>query len=319
VAAGFPPGALRQAVDDADVVVLVGGSNLFDTGTALGLSTVRLLQLSLPGFAGARRGRRVWLLGHTLGPFRVRAGRALAAALLSRAERVVVRESESARLATQLGSVAPIVATDMAMDVSPRLTARVHDLLRRNVLLDRSFAVVTVRRAPYDEASVDDRLERELVRGVAAILHDELVDAVVIVAHVLGPTAVEDDRVASRRLRDRAAAHIGPHRLRLIEDDLAPDELAALYGAAQFVIGERFHSVLLALGAGTPAYAISYFTKKASGMMADLELGEFHCELGNVDGEHMADGARALCAADTRRRVHEAAARARDRLQAALP
>jgi colanic acid/amylovoran biosynthesis protein len=150
------------------------------------------------------------------------------------------------------------------------------------------------------------------------LVTSHVVDAVAVVTNVLGPSRVEDDRGPSRTLHDGLAARVGRQRVCLVDDDLAPDELAALYGAATLVVGERFHSVLLALAAGTPAYAISYFTNKAEGMMQDLQLGEFHCRLGDVDGADIHMRSVQLVTPATRRRVHKAVGGARDALEAVM-
>jgi polysaccharide pyruvyl transferase WcaK-like protein len=272
----------------------------------------------MPALVAARSGRAVWLLGHTLGPFRSRAGERIAAHVVRRADRVVLREATSLDVARRLGATDPVVAGDMALELRPRRSSKVAAVLERAGVVDRHFAVVTVRRAPYGDVADDDRLGIELIRAMRQLLDDGLVEVVVMVAHVLGPTAVEDDRTATRHLFDHARHVLGTDRVRLVEDDLAPDELAALYGAARLVIGERFHSVLLALAAGTPAYAISYFTRKASGMMHDLGLDEFHCELREADGDRIGRGAVALCDPQTRARVDDAVSHARKTIDGAL-
>lgn len=317
IAVGRRGSRLATAVAQADVVVLVGGSNLFDIGTGMGLSTLRLLHLLLPAIGASRASRPVWVLGHTLGPFDSRLGHRLAGRVLRRAQRVVVREALSLDVAVSLG-VHATLATDLALALRPRQTPRVTRLLKRIGLWDIPFAAFTIRRSPYGTDFDNRRLRIQLTEAMARIAIDRPALRFVVVAQVLGPTRIEDDRVPARDLFEEARARLGADRVALVEDDLTPEELSAVYGAAEVVVGERFHSVLLALAAGTPAYAISYFTTKAGGIMADLGLGAFHAELADVDGDLLGRAAIALCHPDMREVVADAVAGARRTLDDAF-
>jgi colanic acid/amylovoran biosynthesis protein len=310
---GHVPRRLAAAIGDADAVVLVGGSNLFDTGTGFGVSSVRLLQFALPGFAAEAMDRQVWVLGHTLGPFESRIGRRTAARLLRRADHVVLREEFSMPVARSLGAGHPVVAADMAFAVDPDLSPRVARVLVTAGLCPGGFAVLTVRHSPYGGAATDDRLVAELAATARGLIADGVVAKVAVVVHTSGPTPVEDDRMMSARVVD-AASTGGQDDVVLVDADLSPAELAALYGEARLVIGERLHSVILALRAGTPAFAISYFTTKAPGVMAACGLPDMQCAVADVTSARLRESARRLCQPEVRGLVRARVAELRARL-----
>ena len=127
-----------------------------------------------------------------------------------------------------------------------------------------------------------------------AIAFDRYIDAVaalikhvswkgytpVLVTHVAGPSAHEDDRLAIRLLRTR------------IEDiehfwvDFSGNcgDLKSIYGCMDYLVGTRFHSVIFAQDGGVPSLAIAYGGNKAFGIMKDMGLAEYVVDIENIDG-----------------------------------
>jgi len=213
----------------------------------------------------------IW--GHSLGPFADRLSLSLTSRVLANAELVAVREKISYDIALQMDVPRDKLRLipDPAFAIEPHYSERLKLALQGHGLLPNDFIAVTVR--PWLSLPRQDfghyldgiaKMSRRLVdRGLAS--------HIAVVVHAMGPNQNENDLVASKmlmeRLRDAPAI--------LVDDDFSPEELCALYGQSRFVIGTRFHSVILALAAGTPAYAISYFGPKAVGMMQDLGMGEW--------------------------------------------
>jgi colanic acid/amylovoran biosynthesis protein len=199
--------------------------------------------------------------------------------LLDDAELVGVRDPLSKANLTDAGVPAAHVATmlDNAFWVEPSYTDRVDDVLRRHDLHRRAFLAVTckelgpVRNGPYVDA--------------LACCIDELVpgnfERVALVPNTWSPYGVDkDDRAVTMRVRDRLRR---PDLAVLVDEDLGPDELAALYGRAAVVLGTRLHSVILALVGGAPVVAMSYEPVKTHGVMALLGLGDFVVDLEALD------------------------------------
>ena len=265
-----------------DRVVLVGGSNLFDTGRIGVLGTLRLLQCVLPALAAQNLGVRYALVGHTLGPVETRLGRALMRRVVNGASLVVVREELSAafvndELGLNLGDRLA-VSPDVAFVTEPADADRVRDLVGCHAR-DERVAILVPRSYHHRDDVRDSRLVGELVRLGRLALHTSMATVVLVFSQCLGPTAIEDDRIIARRV---AAAD---PRFRLVEDDLAPAEVAQLFSMSRFVVAVRLHAVILALSVGTPVHAIEYFTNKTRGVLASFGLDEHWSEFDSFDAE----------------------------------
>jgi polysaccharide pyruvyl transferase WcaK-like protein len=163
-----------------------------------------------------------------------------------------------------------------------------------------------VRRHPYLSDEASGRLVDTLASAAKALRRDGTVAQVAVVAHTCGPTEVEDDREISARL----AAAIGDGTP-VIEADLSPPELAALYGHAAVVVSVRLHGSLLSLVGGTPTFAISYFTAKTDGVMETIGMSDQVAAYEAGDGALLAERVRALVDPAARERARAAAEQSR--------
>jgi colanic acid/amylovoran biosynthesis protein len=254
------------AIRQADLVVVNGGASIYSHRHSP-LAWINLFRVLLPVLYASRAGRSCVFLGHSLGPFPDMPSRRFASFVLRRADRVIVRESSSGELATELGVDASRlqVAPDVAFALEPRATERVSKLLAQHGLGTGRFWVVTVRQIyqTTQRAVRTDRFVEEMARFVEATLAAGDTDKIVLFAHTIGPVENEDDRPIAHRLK----ALLDDARVIVVDEDLDAGEIAAFYGHAALLIGTRLHSVILALVAGTPVVAIAYFGTKAQGTM----------------------------------------------------
>jgi polysaccharide pyruvyl transferase WcaK-like protein len=280
-AVGRPPRALRDAIDSVDLLVLIGGSNIFDTGRRPPMGTLRLLQSILPALVARRRGTPYVLLGHTLGPVKTRVGRRLLRSVVGNAGLTVVREAHSADFVRDELHLEPgerlQVAPDLAFALEPTRTPRLDEVLAP--LRDTRFAVLVPRSYHHPDPARDDRLVGELTALGRAALDAGMVDTVLVFAQCSGPTPIEDDRVTAARI-----AGADP-RFRLVDVDLGPGEVAELYRHATFVVAVRLHAVILALSVGTPVHGIEYFTNKTRGVFAQFGLAGHWSEFDSFDAD----------------------------------
>ncbi|MGH9279911.1 MAG: polysaccharide pyruvyl transferase family protein [Acidimicrobiales bacterium] len=304
-------GALPGCLDGADLVVMQGGSNVFDSGRGVVLGFLRLAQVLYPAWAASRAGVPTVFLGHTLGPFPPGPARWLVRRVLRRSRSVVVREPRSHHLAERLGVPADVVRTapDLAFAVTPDDSGLVEQILVGHGLRNRDFAVFAIRRHPYRGERERRALITTLARAARRLMDEGVVAQVVVVAHTVGPTPVEDDREISRHL----AVEIG-RAVPVVERDLTPPELAALYAHARVVVSVRLHGAVLALSAGTPAYAISYFTAKTSGVMDALGMGDQVASYDHLDEDELVARVRALVGPEAHARAAAAARGCREAL-----
>ncbi|MET0603625.1 MAG: polysaccharide pyruvyl transferase family protein [Baekduia sp.] len=281
-----------------DLVIVIGGSDIYeDPDVRSLLSVTRLLSVLYPAWAAARLNIPVVLAGHTLGPFPHRAGTALARRMLAGARRAALRESTSLEIAHGLGLRDAVVAPDMAFATAAARTPRVE------ALLSPSAPVALVLRAHPHAGEEADRRVAEAVAAVGRrLIADGSADQLLVMAHTLGPTPVEDDRPVARRL----AALLADQPMRLVEDDLSAEELAALYGGCRAVITVRLHAAILALAHGTPAFAIAYMTRKTEGVMVKAGLPDAWCAYDEATTERIMKALPELLADGTRERLDAA-------------
>lgn len=224
----------------------------------------------------------IW--GHSLGPFVDKFSLSLTARVLVNAQLVAVRESFSYDIALQMGVPRKKVRLipDPAFGIQPCYSERLTQVLQAHDLSPGDFIAVTVRqwKSLYFHHYLDGiaQISRRLV-------YKGFVKRIAIVVHTLGPIEIENDLVASKMLLEC----LRDVPVSLVYEDLSPEEMCALYGQSKFVIGTRFHSVILALAAGTPAYAISYFGPKAVGIMQDLGMGEWVTTLDDLKVNEVVD------------------------------
>lgn len=260
-----------KAIADAELVISKGG-HIFYAKKDSFHEWAQLLKMLYPLIVALRFRRPFLILGQSLGPFQGRIARRIASYYFGKARGIMVREGLSLETARELGLDMSKVSLvpDLAFFLRPESTPRLKSLLARTGLEAQDFLAVTVRQWPPSFNGKEPGQISAFILEMAKLI-EQLVSAgrfskIAIVAHAMGPLVIEDDRWPSRQLFG-LLERLGD-RIVLVEDDLSPGELAALYGAAKVLVGTRFHSVIFALAAGTPAYAISYFGPKAPGIMS---------------------------------------------------
>lgn len=274
---GRTPRTLKKLVSQADAIVVVGGSNLHDSTSVNFLaSAARLYTLIAPIPPAVGAGRPVLLLGHTLGPFpdERRLANAMARRMIGLADLAVVREAESIPVAECLGIARIELAPDMAFALEPRATPRVRSIVEALAVPAGQTAVVAVRRHPYLGRGADARIIDELSSTIGGLVAQGSCRAVMVVAHTIGPTPIEDDRYLSQVLAHRIRGQHPNLPVVYLQDDLSASELAWLYGQMACMIAVRLHAAILAMLTGTPTFAIAYFTHKTTGVMSAMGLAD---------------------------------------------
>lgn len=270
-------------ISECDVVISKGGHMFYAARRWHVMEWANLFSHLYPLLVARKLGKPVVLWGHSLGPFADPGARRMASWILSGAKVVGVRESLSYNVALGLGidSKKVRLIPDLAFAVQPRATDRVAAAVRAKGLTAGAFLAVTVRQWKRVSWEAYNRYLKAIA-DVARLLYKEgFCNEVAVVVHTQGPTQEENDLGPSRRLLEL----LSDVPAVLVDEDFAPDELAAFYGKAKFLLGTRFHSVILSLVGGTPAYAISYFGPKAHGIMRDLGMGDLVVNLDGIDSK----------------------------------
>jgi colanic acid/amylovoran biosynthesis protein len=262
------PGRARsrstRALVDAGLIVSKGGHVFVERETLRGV--LSLWMTVWPLVLGWRLGIPTVVFCSSVGPYATRASRILNSFVLRRVSLILARDPLSHEAAVQLG-VAPsrvVEVPDSVFGFEPPSQDETGAVVRQLGLEESTFGVLTVRRV--GDRSTTDAFLDDLAMAARTALRAGLVDRLVVVVQVDGPTAT--DLPVSQRLVDA----VGDPRVTLIDDDLSPRELMALYAAASFVVGTRMHSTIFAMVAGTPAVAIAVRGAKARGIYRGLGI-----------------------------------------------
>lgn len=248
----FMPRAIQRVLS-ADAVITRGDALFVDRPSVRGLMSV--WAANFPGVLASRWGVPAILSGTEIGPFEHRASRMLARAILRRADLVIARNTASFEEALALG--VPRERVDEVPDPAFSFERPHPDAIesaRKLYARDKGrFGIVTVGvDTPIPGMREALAALRTTLRG---LLDDSTIDQVLVVVQVDGKHI--SDRMASREFVEQAA----DPRISVVEDDLAPDALVALFGAAAFTLGTRMHMGILSLVAGTPTFVIALWPK----------------------------------------------------------
>lgn len=309
-----------RIISDSDLVISKGGHIFYSRSSSVrGWSS--LVTHLYPLIVARRFGVSYVILAQSIGPFKGFVGRFIAKTVFNGAKTILLRERISYGVAEEIGvdMSKVLVVPDVAFWLQADMSQKVKDLLMKYSLQGMKFWVVTVRTWPPRDVSEaglnENRYLKEMARFISGALETGLTDRIVLVAHAIGPIKIEDDRLPTRQLMKNLEGF--REKINIIDDDLKPAELVALYGSAELLVGTRFHSVIFALAGGTPVIAISYFGPKARGIMKLLDMEDFCIDIEQFTSEEVLKCLKAL-QVETRVLIREKVAGLRDQLKQTL-
>jgi polysaccharide pyruvyl transferase WcaK-like protein len=238
------PRAVARAVGRAQGVVFAGGTIFKTLHPRSGRRPLELLRNSLGVCAAARAaGVPLALAGVGAAPLATRRARALARGVVNRADLLVLRDAESARLLAEAGAQSPFrVGADASwarIEPPAAPTARgdavivaLSHLAGGPGLAARLALVLT----PLQRAGLRLRLQPWQVLGAGA-----------------------DDDLALAR----AVAELLPAPAEIVPPPATLDDARDLFAGARLVVALRFHALVAAAAAGVPAIAYAHEAKLA--------------------------------------------------------
>lgn len=272
-------GAELTALARADVVISLGGGYL--RGGPDFPSDLSVAFLLLPLWISQRLRVPVVSAPQSYGPFPTRFQRWAARTVLSRNTVVSSREGISTQMLEELGVPRRIVRQDV--DSAFAFSGGSDRPWRRELGLADGEMMVLMTARQYLKPAAQAAYEEALAKTILHILNGDERTRVVLAPQVTCAFQEDDDRIVSRRIA-QLAAH---PRLLLVDDDtISHHDIMALYSAADFMVGTRFHSVIFSLLAHVPCIAVSY-ERKGRGIMRDLGLEKWVIDMADVDAERL--------------------------------
>lgn len=280
--------ALKDTISvyfEADLVVSAPGNFLYSSGK---FGFTFLVITYTMGYA-LLAGKPLYLLPQSVGPLRRNRDRKLLRWILNRARIVMIREPLSKEELLNAGVNNPrcYLMPDLAFALQGApLQEAIAQLRAWNVDInaDRPLLGVTVINwgARTAKEGLQIRYEEALIRAITYFL-DNFGGKALFFPQVRSKAFVNDDLTVARRI----TARLGKERhVLLIEEDLSPELLKAIYGLMDIFVGTRMHSNIFALSQGVPVIAIAYFPK-TRGIMQMLGLEEWVLDIEKIAPESL--------------------------------
>ena len=152
----------------------------------------------------------------------------------------------------------------------PYLESKGFDKNKKNI-------AITLRPYRFDGYKNADDLYRNYLNEIVLFIETQINRGycISLVAHTLGPSAHEDDRIALMDVYIKLGEHLKPSVVYLEDFGLTCRQIQKLYSYYDFLVGTRFHSVIFALNEKTPSIAIAYGGNKSYGIMKDIGVPEY--------------------------------------------
>jgi colanic acid/amylovoran biosynthesis protein len=265
---------VEEAIDAADLIVSKGGQYFaFPKNGRMPL--LHMLVFAYPMLYALRIGKRSVYYSHSVGPFHSRRLKWLMKFLCNHSKACLLRETISLNLLRELkvdeNKIDVVPDAAWALKIAPQISG----VLASNRLQAGKFVAISARDlAVTDHGEATSRqYEQSLVAAICWLVKERGLQ-VALVAHTQGPIPEEDDRIPSWRIYELLPDNV-KSMVKVVEHDLSPSEIAALYGSSRLLIGTRFHALLLAMAAGTPVVGIPYFGNKTTGTFRDVGLQDY--------------------------------------------
>lgn len=265
-----------------DLVVVKGGGFLHSYGSVVD-PYIMFFQLFDVYLAHQYR-IPVVMMPNSIGPLKNKLARRIVVKGLQKCNHVFVREGVSKNFVNSLG-ISCLKAPDLGFYLKESDKAYELYLKEKGIPIEQGKNVaITLRPYRFDSVANAELLYEEYIsnmgKAIATLIEKERYN-VTLVAHTIGPSAHEDDRIALLDIKSRLKNLKGLYYLD--DTNLNCRAVEKIYQYFDLVIGTRFHSVIFALNVGTPAIAISYGGNKAVGIMKDIGIDEYVLPIENPD------------------------------------
>ncbi|MCM2131185.1 polysaccharide pyruvyl transferase family protein [Larsenimonas rhizosphaerae] len=270
------PRAYNEAIDTLaayDYIIQVGGSFIVD---AYGFTQLDII------FGAKMAGRKVYLIGHSVGPFEHKQFRELCQNLLPYPETIVLREHVSEDILKKAGIYLDNLG--YGADTAWLMPESQHvDLTVINPDNKPMVGITARRLAPFDSVL---GVSQEAYEQQMASTCDTLVEKGHMIIGVSTCTGLNgyhrDDRLTLHSIKKRMRH---PEGLHIIFDELSDLQIGGVLSQCRFTIATRLHSGIISMRYGTPALVIAY-EHKSEGILTDMALNAFSLSMQEfVEGE----------------------------------
>jgi colanic acid/amylovoran biosynthesis protein len=271
-----PPGwrSLFLAYVESSLVVSAAGGFLYSSGR---VGITMLYNIFTLAFAWLL-GKPFYLLPQSIGPLTNRRDELLVRWILEKARIVMVREDLSCQQLKKIGLQNPQVrlVPDLALAFQGGKSEATRQwMVEHGYNPQSTIPRLGMTAINWERENFRFRCQGEYEQALGAAMQiflEEYGGEVYFFTQVHGPTPGQDDRVPTRRIRDRQVEH--QERIHLLLDPVSPEILQSLYGEMDIFIATRLHSAIFALNRHVPVLSIAY-QPKTLGVLQMLGLEQW--------------------------------------------
>ena len=162
-------------------------------------------------------------------------------------------------------------------------------LVEQHIPLKQKKVVITLRPYRFTGCKNHEQMYHNYIHGFIMLVENLVTKGyhITFMAHTLGPSSHEDDRIAIKEVIQNL-----PERIRkctsYIEDyNLNCKDVEKIYSYFDYMIGTRFHSIIFSLNMSVPSIAIAYGGNKGKGIMKVLDLGHNSIDIGRINDSNL--------------------------------
>lgn len=271
--------------NEADGVILKGGGifHFYGKITEIYLSYYLLYHIML----AKRFNKKIYILPNSYGPLKNKIVNKILKNTLSKVEFISSREEISYNCLKDKLKIENYLFPDLGFFVKPSSRDFRNYLLEKGLPLDtKKIVCITLRPYRFPESKDPDKKYKKYISEIIKVIDflSEKEYHILFMAHTLGPSAHEDDRIAIKEVLKFIEKQKKMSNITYIEDaSLNCEDLVRIYSYMNFIIGTRFHSVIFALNSNIPAIAISYGGNKGVGIMKDIGIENLSISIEEIE------------------------------------
>lgn len=275
-----------RTIKESDAIFVKGGGFIHSYGAVTDPYFIYYLTCNMR--VAQAYGKKVFVLPNSVGPLKNSSAKKIALDALNKCKFVSVRENISKQFLESLGMKVHLFP-DLGFFLKPANNDFSEYLRAKGVPLEQKKVVMTLRPYRFQGFTNSDELFAHYIQGFVNLV-DSLSSRgyhVTFMAHTLGPSSHEDDRIAIKDVLDVLPVDIKKNTSYIEDFSLTCKDVEKIYSYYDYMIGTRFHSVIFSLNVGVPAIAIAYGGNKGKGIMSFLGNDEFSIDMDKIQGDSL--------------------------------
>lgn len=277
--------AQKRAIHDiksADAVFVKGGGFIHSYGAKTDPYFLYFLTYHIR--LAEAYGKKTIILPNSIGPLKNRIAQKIALKALNHTALLTTRENISNQYLASL-NVKSKYYPDLGFYLNPSDRDMNDYFMAHGIPVEKKKVVITLRPYRFLGKSNPQELFQKYINSFVSLV-SYLVNKgyhVTFMAHTLGPSSHEDDRIAIREVGEALSGDLCVHTSYIEDYDLTCKDVEKLYSYYDYMVGTRFHSVIFALNVNVPSIAIAYGGNKGKGIMNVLGNDDYSIDMDKID------------------------------------